>query len=291
MKTNLLKYTQSFLVKAVYLLVIPILWSCEDVIDVDLKNGEPLLVVDGWISNQNQTYTVKLTKSKPYFANTPATPVSVATLQLSDNEGNTELLTETSAGVYQIQTIKGKIGNQYTLRIVSEGETYEAKTEIKNVPPIDSLTYRYEKERSDLDEGIYVRYFGPELPTPGDYFRVKVYKNGVQYNKPSELIISSDEFVNGNYIGDLEFDFGDPFKVNDVVKVELLSLPQDAYYFLQEMVTQVNNGGMFGTPPANVRTNVRNLNPSSKKKAVGYFGGSAISTIEGQITANEGVIK
>jgi hypothetical protein len=288
---NLLKYIQTYLSMAFYFAVISTLWSCEDVIDIDLKTGETLLVVDGWITNQNQSYTVKLTQTKPYFANTPAIVVSGATLQLTDNEGNSENLTETQPGIYKIQTIKGKIGNQYTLKIIAQGETYEAKTEIRNVPPIDSLTYRFKKERSDLKEGIYVRYFGPELPTPNDYFRVKVYKNNIQYNKPSELIVQSDEFINGNYIGDLEFDFGDPFKINDHVKVELLSLPQDAYYFWQEMVTQVNNGGLFGTPPANVRTNVRNMNPNSKQKAVGYFGGSAVSTIQGTITQNEGVIK
>jgi hypothetical protein len=291
MKTTILKYIQSLVSTAVYFTLIPLLWSCQDVIDVQLDTGETLLVVDGWITNQNQTCTVKLTQTKPYFANTPATAVAGAALQLTDNEGNTENLTETAPGIYKIQTIKGKVGNQYTLKIISQGETYEAKTEIKNVPPIDSLTYRFKEERSDLKEGIYVRYFGPELPTLGDYFRVKVYKNDIQYNKPSELIISSDEFINGNYIGDLEFDFGDPFKVNDKIKVELLSLPEDAYYFLQEMITQVNNGGLFGTPPANVRTNVRNLNPSSKKKALGYFGGSAVSTIQGTIIQKEGVIK
>ncbi|MOA65423.1 hypothetical protein D3C78_1918030 [compost metagenome] len=53
----------------------------------------------------------------------------------------------------------------------------------------------------------------------------------------------------------------------------------DAYHFYDELRTQISNGGIFANPPANVRTNVKNVNSSSAKKAVGYFGASLVSSI------------
>jgi len=67
-----------------------------------------------------------------------------------------------------------------------------------------------------------------------------------------------------------------PFQVGDRIKIEVCSITEDNYYFYNEMVTQINNGGLFANPPANVRTNVMNRNPGSAKKAVGYFGGMGV---------------
>jgi hypothetical protein len=265
--------------------------ACEDVIDVDLDQGATLLVVDAWITNEADTACkVRLSTTAPYFNNQPAPVVSGAVVEVSDNEGNREILTEASPGFYISKTLQGKVGNQYTLKVLSGEDEYRAETQIKPAPQIDSLRYEFLEETVNQDEGVYIYYYGPELPTEGDFYRFKIYQNDKLLNKPNNLIFSSDEFVNGNYIGNVEMNSSDPLKINDKVKVELLSLTEDAYYFYLELALQVNNGGIFANPPANVRTNVRNIsNPN--KKAVGYFGGSAVSALEGVLVGEKGMIK
>jgi len=272
-----------------FLFLLGFVASCEKVIDVKLDEGEVLLVVDGWITNQPPPYYIDLTTTAPYFANKPTPRATGATLRLKDSDGNQETLAEVSAGKYRINTIAGKVGNTYTLSIQYRGENYEAKTQIKDVPPIDSVLYERIPARLGRNAGVYLSYYGPELATEDDYYRIKLYRNDTLLNKPDNLTLFFDQFVNGNYLFDLELNFSDPYKVNDKTRVELLSITEDAYEFYNEMIQQINNGGLFATAPANVRTNVRNLNPQAKK-AVGYFGGAGLSYVQGVVVGEKGAL-
>jgi hypothetical protein len=262
-----------------------VLAGCEDVVDVKLDQGQPQLVVDGVVSDQPGPYVITLSKTAPYFENAQTPRVMGAVVKITDNEGNTETLTETEPGKYVTNTLRGKIGNHYVLEIQAEGEQYRAQTDIKRVPEIDSLKQSFKTKSAFREEGYYVLYYGPEYPGPGDYYRFKIYKNDVLINQPSNLRVRSDEFVEGSYISGSEMN-EKPFKVGDRIKIEVCSITEDNYYFYNEMVTQINNGGLFANPPANVRTNVMNRNPGSAKKAVGYFGGMGVRSK--QITIQQG---
>jgi hypothetical protein len=63
----------------------------------------------------------------------------------------------------------------------------------------------------------------------------------------------------------------EPFKPGTAVTVSLVSMTEDAFYFFTELQVQLNNGGLFSQPPANVRTNFKNITPSSKTRTSGYF--------------------
>ncbi|GAA4377937.1 DUF4249 domain-containing protein [Hymenobacter koreensis] len=256
------------------LLAIGLLSGCTDVVDVDLPDPEPQLAVEGNITDQPGPYTIRLTKTGPYFADQTPPAVRGAELVLTDNEGATETLREIEPGQYQTSQLRGKIGNRYVLTIRTEGQEYRANTEIKRVPEIDRFEQQYKRNETGWSDGYYVLYNGPELPGVGDYYRFKLYQNDTLRNDPDELVVTSDELVDGKYIGDVELT-DRPFRVGDRVRVELLSLPRDYFFFLNEMFTQINNVGLFATPPANVRTNVLNTNPNGPK-AVGYFAGTAL---------------
>jgi len=262
------------------LLTVFSLSACEDVIDVDIPKGQPLLVVDGAVTDQPGPYVVKLTKTVPYFDEQTPPPVPGAVLTLADNEGNRETLTEREPGVYVTSTFQGKIGGRYTLTIQAEGEEYRAETEIRRTPPIDSVRAVFREATTLDEEGYYVLYYGPELPGVGDYYRFKVFRNGRLLNRPSDLFVRSDELVDGRYIGAFELNNNqaeeETFDLGDTILVEMNSIPRDYYFFLNEIVTQLNNSGIFAAPPANVRTNVRNVKPGSAQKAVGYFAGYTV---------------
>jgi len=268
--------------------------SCMDVVDVSVPKGEELLAVEGLITDQPGPYIVKLTKTAPYFDQNANPEIHGASVIISDNTGFQEPLVEQSPGVYVTKQIQGKIGNTYKLTITVEEEVYEATTEIKRVPPIDSLLFSYEEadDMQDLEAGYEARYFGPETPGVGDFYRFKVYKNDTLFNDPSDLAFSSDEFVDGNYIGDVQFDSW-RFQSGDSIKVETISINEEAYQFFLEMYTQINNAdaGLFANPIANVHSNVKNINPQSTKKAVGIFYGGGVSMKKGKIIDEKTVIK
>jgi hypothetical protein len=260
------------------LLLLAGLAGCEDVVDVKLDEGQTLLAVDGWITDQPGPYTIRLTTTAPYFNNAPAPRVQGAVVTITDNEGNSEVLQEKDPGNYVTSTLQGKIGNTYTLNIRTGNEEYTAQTKINRVPPIDSLGVRFRPEGGFTEEGHYIYYFGPEPVGAGDSYRFKIYKNDTLLSKPENLIVAEDKLVDGNYIGNVQLNF-EPFVAGDKVRVENWSITEETYLFYIELQQQIFNGGLFASPPTNVRTNVFNKNPNGPK-AVGWFGGAGVSSRE-----------
>jgi hypothetical protein len=254
--------------------------ACEDVIDVDIPEGQPSLVVEGAVTDQPGPYVVRLTKTIPYFDERDLPPVPGAVLTLSDSEGQRETLRERSPGTYVTSTFRGKIGNRYILTIQAEGEEYRAETEIRRTPPIDSIRAEFRPATTLDEEGYYILYYGPELPGVGDYYRFKVFRNGRLLNRPSDLYVRSDELVDGRYIGALDLNNNQAEEVTfdrgDSIRVEMNSIPRDYFFFLNEIVTQLNNRGLFAAPPANVRTNLLNVRGRTARQALGYFAGYTV---------------
>lgn len=257
--------------------------GCEQVIDVELDEGPPLLAVDSWITNKAEPCVVKLSKTGPYFKEEDLPRVSGALVQLTDAQAQlTETLQEVEPGKYTTNAMQGQIGHDYTLTIQYEGETYRAETSIKRTPKIDSLVSKFRKKSFNYLEGYYLLFYGSEPKGVGDYYRFIMYRNDTMLDKPENLFCISDITFDGNTIAGVEL-HPRPFKKGDKVRVEMLSLTKDAYYFFTELDRQIRNVSIFSNQPSNVRTNVKNVNPDSPKQAVGYFGGSGVVTQKKQI--------
>ncbi len=252
-----------------------VLTSCEDVIDVELDQGETLLVVDGKITDEQKRHSIRLSTTAPYFDSVQTPIVTGATVQLSiyDASGmlvNIDTLEEqVGTGIYLTDNIKGEVNYKYTIRIEALGEVYTAESVLPRVPEIDSLTYEYKEANGPFDAGYYVYFHGPETPGIGDNYLFRISRNGKEYKRPNQLYFASDELVDGSYIGNFDVT-PEAFDLGDTIKVQNYTMSNDQYQFYLELSTQVNNGGIFASPPANVRTNIRNIN-QNRKKAVGYF--------------------
>lgn len=254
--------------------------SCDDVIDLDLNDGPIQLVVDGQLDNDaTKPDTILLKWTASYFANKPLPMATGATVKVNSSDGATYIFAETAekSGKYVNQTFVGEVGKTYTINVTNvqgngyEAETFSASSLLKRVPPIDSLKINYRPENTGIyDKGYYIQYFGPEPVGTGDYYRFKMYVNGKLRNQPSDLAFTSDQLVDGHYINELELS-SEPCDEGDTVKIETLSLTEDTYQFYLELQAQMQNGGLFSPPFANVRTNIVNNNSASDKKAVGYF--------------------
>lgn len=250
--------------------------SCLDVVNIDTPTSSALLAVEGQITDEPRPATVSLSLTQAYFNHAAPATVSNATLVLTDDLGTVDTLREIVPGRYVGRgTVRGRIGGSYVLRITALGQTYEARTNIRRTPPIDSVRLVPKDQPPRFKKGLYAIYYGPELPGVGDYVRIRVWQNDTLANDPGDLRVFSDELVDGRYLGDIPLN-DDPLRSGEKVKVEMTSITGDYYYFLNEVNTQINNVGLFATTPANVRTNVRNLVSGTDAVAVGYFAGFTV---------------
>ena len=253
--------------------------SCTDVVDLEVPDGEVQLVVDGWLTDQEGEKQVLLATTANYFNNTETPRVTGALVVLHNEQGAVDTLAETAPGVYTTEYV-GQVGSVYHIYIrTTAGEEYESNPEtLRAVPAIAAIYSNFKEETVFEDEGYYVSIDTEEPAGTGDYYRWKQYVNGEYLNEPFDLLFASDEFVDGNPI--TGFEVSEALELGDHYRIEQLSISKAAYEFFFQLQTQTAFiGGLFDSPPAALVGNIVNLDPDGKK-ALGYFGVSAMSAKE-----------
>jgi hypothetical protein len=258
-----------------------IFFSCEDVIDLKVPDGDILLVVDGWLYDQPGELRILLSTTANYFNNDENPAVTDATVTLFNENGPIMDLDEYTPGQYTAN-YTGQAGETYHIYIqLANGEEYQSIPEkLCAVSGIDTIISEYKEQVNfENDEGYFVSIDTKEPPEIGNYYRWKQYLNGNFLNKPDDILIASDEFVNGNAIVGLTINI-DPLELGDHFRVQQLSLSQSAFEFLSKLELQTANvGSMFDAPPIAVKGNIIPLH-QTKKQALGYFGASGLSERE-----------
>jgi hypothetical protein len=252
----------------VYALIL-LAFSCEDVINVDLNQAPPKLVIDASINWFKDTpgndQNIKLSLSAPYF-DTMIPPANGAQVYITDNSNNIfDFIESENTGVYSNSTFIPVINETYTLTILYQGDTYSATETLKSVVPIEYIEQNdqggFTGEETELkafytdpvdEENYYFFEFIsdiPEIPT------LEVYE---------------DLFTNGNLI--FGFYTEEDLSTNDVVLIRNHGVSRQFYNFMFILLQQNSEegGGPFETQPATIRGNcVNQTNP--EKFPLGYF--------------------
>jgi len=172
--------------------------ACEDVIEVDLKDGNNQLVVDAWIDNLPKMQTIKLSRTSPYFQNTNQPVETGATVKITSNNGTIyDFEDADNDGTYTwtppTATTFGNIDEVYTLSITTaNGDEYSATSSMNRIMPIDTITLEDREEELGQPAGIYAEFFARDMAGEGDAYWIKSFKNGQFLNKPQELNLAWD---------------------------------------------------------------------------------------------------
>ncbi len=289
-------------------LIVGFLTSCEDVIDIELADSEPILAVDAWLEHRTGEQKIILEYTRPYFEGSAADGVTGASVRILEVKGNQPLDTlnfmETNNGVYTwsptIATDSfGTIGNLYVLEVITEGERFLSQSTLNPVPTIDSITFRQEDGATNFIPDFYAaEFWSRDLPGEGDTYWIKTWKNGAYLNQPGEINIAFDAgFSQASPVDNIQFiqpirdlvnpfdeDPGDeyqffpPYQEGDSLYVQIQSINPDVWFFLTNVIDETNRPGgfseLFATPLSNVYTNI--VPDNDNDRAVGIFNVSAL---------------
>jgi len=249
------------------------LLSCEKVIDIDLEDAEPALVIEGNVSDTETTHYVNISKTVPFSANSTHNPVQGATVHiLEEPAGNLastggytskseRAFVETSPGVYQIDNYQAYSGRTYTLKVLLDGQEYVASSTMPMPVMIDSVGTVTDSFFGDEEKTIGVVYQDP--PNVKNYYRYLVTLNG----KPSNLIFAyNDKFNDGKQVQRNLYHEDLDLVIGDAVMVEQQCIDKATYTYFNGI--QSNNPG--AAAPANPTSNFSN-------GALGYFSAHTIS--------------
>jgi hypothetical protein len=245
--------------------------GCQKVINVDLNEAAPHIVIEGLVSDQRGPYTVTISKSGSYFNQPVLQMVSGAQVIITDSFGTLDSLREISAGVYLTSRTKGVPGRTYTLKVVSENQEYDGTSTMLSHVDIDSLPLvKSTSQRLDLGGNnrnpnhVEIHCFFKD-PVEKNFYRLKVFKNDSINTQNYRLY--DDQYTNGEE-SELRVAYA---TVGDTFRVELLSLDQSTYEYYRTLSDLLFTNPIFGSTPANPNSNLSN-------GALGYFGACAVST-------------
>lgn len=277
-------------------------YSCEDVINPELEEAQPVLVIDAWLNNAPGSQQIKLMRTQPYFENVLPPGVSGAVVTVTDEMGTVYSFTETEPGLYVWTPVGnevfGAVGLTYKLVVQDGTETFVSESRMGRVPVIDSLTFFLQPGGQFLDDLYQAEFWSTDPVGAGDAYWIKTFKNGQQLLKPNEIVTAYDAgFSKGGNFNGVPFiapirrainpfdeaedgTFKSPYVVGDSVYVQIQSVTEASFNFLNEVRIQTDRPGgfseLFATPLANVSTNIKNTN-SNGSRVVGFFNVGAVS--------------
>ena len=247
-----------------WLIIILILSSCTKVIDIDLNSVSPQLVIEGNISDLPGPYFVRLSKTVNFNKTNLFPPLSGAIVKISDNTGNSEILTETSHGLYSASLIQGTPGRTYELTVISEEKVYKAISTMPVAVNIDTLTIQ---EFCNGIQGastgnIIAKYINVQFYDPleiNNYYRFIQIFNGVPQD---DIFLIDDQLHNGQTISNLLAHTRNSFQPEDTVTVLLQRFDKGVYEYFRTL-SQLRSAEL-SSAPSNPLSNFSN-------GALGYF--------------------
>ena len=247
--------------------------GCEEVIEVELDNAEPQIVIEANISNIPSNNFVVITKSTDFYNPSEFTNVTDAEVIVTDQDGNTFSFIELTPGRYINQNLSAKIGTEYLMTITTEGVTYSAKSHLPRQIFIDSIVVTGEKRPFDDELDYEYHCYFQDYPNIKDYARFRLIINGENQNG---IFRYDDRLTDGNHIDFNRFFLQDERTINigDIVTIELLTIDKATFEYFDTLrdALATSGGGPFGsTAPSNPTTNWDN-------DALGYFSAYSIDS-------------
>ncbi|MBU0473901.1 MAG: DUF4249 domain-containing protein [Bacteroidetes bacterium] len=256
-----------------------LLFSCEDVIQIDLNSANTAIVLEAKISDTSSVSTMVITKSTDFYTVGEYERVSDAVVIISDDKGKSATMIEVMPGEYRTDLIIGNTNTNYSVEVNVEGKNYFAESKMPNRIEIDSLTIEKSKlgPRSSSGKGRYILhiYFKDE-PDIANYCRFKISHNEKDL---AGFIVYDDKYTDGNDINARAQLDAEVLNLNigDIITVELQSIDKATYDFYKTANSVNASGSSSGGRPSS--TSVAPTNPISNwtNNALGYFSAFASS--------------
>lgn len=254
-----------------YLLIISLFTSCEDVVDVDLDSEPPRLVVDALIrvdtSEELTEANIRVSLSSSFFGEIQ--PAEIQSMQIQNEEDGSFVPYEPVPGEPGLfrpfpTTVSPVIDNKiltsfllnpepiYIFSITYQDELYLARTSFVPTTPINTIVQGEETLFDEDDTEVIISF--TDQPDREDFY-IFDFDFG-------EFLAVEDTFFEGQ---DFEFSYfyeGDdfPLEPGQEVTISILGADEDFYTYMEQLVIQsdLTDNGPFQVPVSTVRGNILN---------------------------------
>lgn len=236
-------------------------FSCTKIIDVEVNDSEPQLVIEANYDATNERVQVNLSITKNVFEGGVNPVVTGATVEVSDVNGITTPLIDQGDGTYLLENYVPIFESNYSLSVIVDGEVYQSTTFLPSIVELDSLSQVFTEASLFGEAGyvVFMNFLDPAgLP---NFYRALRNVNGEPLVQLGEQFIFDDTFSEGN-TQTVPF-FSTRHEVGDSVSVEFRSYSEASYNYYSQLFAIAGDGGQSAAP-ANPISNWSN-------NALGHF--------------------
>lgn len=242
-------------------------YGCLDVVEVDLEEATPRLVIDATllrqIGNQTQDQVIKISRTRDFFSDEPVL-VEGAIVTVTDEDGNVFDFEEENLGKYILNGFQPTIGTTYFLEVEVDNQIYTAEEKFNEGIEIDIVTQSFGTGFSS--EQFEVRTFFTDDGTGNNFYLFKFFTDFLAF---PNFTVLDDEFISGN-TNSVTFSDEDLVEGEEVL-IQLHKISRGYYSYLQRLLAQVGAaGGPFQAQPSTVRGNIVN-ETNADDFVFGYF--------------------
>jgi hypothetical protein len=250
------------------------LYSCKKEVNLNLDNAGPHIVIQGEITDDAGPYMVKINQSVSFKSENTFPAVSGASIKISDNEGHTDSLTETSPGVYRTQLLLGKPGNTYTMTVKVLDSLYTAVSTMPFPVSFDSITFRQNGAFGN-DQITAVPNF-QDPPNVKNFYLFNEYLNGALLTK--DIFVFDDRLSDGKYITRGLRNSDETLHEGDSLAIKMYCIDEPIFNYFNQLAESGGGGGAFNAAasPANPVSNISN-------GALGYFSAHTLRWVKTKV--------
>lgn len=228
--------------------------SCTEEIDIDLNSSDPQIVVEGNVTTLGES-VIKISKSVNFDESNNFPMVQNATVELYDDMGNSEILSELSPGFYTSSLI-GIEGRSYSLIVQVDGLQFSSFSKIPDNVKFDSLIVTKASGTGGIGGSgfssnyeVAVKYKDPA--NESNYYRFVEFVNGEITNS----YVFDDRLNNGQNVTRTLLNFNRELDSGDVLQVEMQCIDKPVYEYFNSF-SNLQGGPGGSSTPANPYTNI-----------------------------------
>ena len=248
-----------YILPAVFLVLIAA--ACKKVINVDLNNAAPRIVIEGEVTNQPPLYEVHISRTVNFSASNAYPPVTGAIVKITDSTmGRTYQLDEVDSGRYVTNAFRGVPRHTYNLLVTTGGQEYRATSTMPGTVVLDSVTFVQNIDfNNKTDINAVVNFQDP--PVPGNYYQFTEFVNG---REVPNIFVFEDRLSNGRYIRQPLFNDSAYLQRGDTLQLMMYCVDKNIYNYFFTLMNVTGNNNFQTATPANPVSNISN-------GALGYF--------------------
>lgn len=250
--------------KYIFYILLLLLTACQELIDINFKESDPRIMIEGYYSNDSLSNYVRVSRTTDFTDDKISIPVENADIQIRISARTIDNIDFVNNGYYSISA-QGQINEEFEIIVNINDTLYRAESEILPTGTIDSAEVIFYEESVLKERGYYVKLYTNRTT---EYHRWRVIrKNGI-----SEVM--DDILLTPGYVNTSFFELPYMFELGDTVLVEMMSLNEEAFQYLDQLGLYVNN--------LNDLLNYKTENPKGNfsNNALGLFYGTSIAKKE-----------